>query len=176
MTKTEKFKSVMSRLENVLSARPNDGQSTKTIVAKLGDGLRCEISDGKFTVVSDQPAAVWGGSDTGPTPGFLVRAGIAGCLAQGYALFFAHRDIPFDKLSVEIQSDANASSIFGVEGVTPGFHEIRHIVNVESSADPAAIQAAIKETEAGSIVLQSIARSVACKGEVRINQHQEAAE
>ena len=176
MTKTETFKSAMARLEKVLTARPSEGQNTKTVTAELGDGLQCKISDGQFTVVSDQPPTVWGGDNTGPTPGFLARAGIAACLAQGYALFFAHRDIPFERLSVEVQSDTNASSVFGADGVTPGFQELRHIINVESSADPAAIQAAIDETEAGSIVLQSFARAVACKGEVRLNQYQEAAE
>ena len=141
-----------------------DGGSTTTIG-----------TDGEFTIIADAPK-IQGGDNAGPGPGTLARAGLAACLAQGYATMFALRDVPFDRLSVEVQSDSNVANWFGIEGTTPGFQEIRHVVNVESPADPTEIMAAIDANDAGSTILNSFKKPINSKREVHINQQRDAAE
>ena len=175
MTKTAEIKAAVERVEKVLTARPSDGQMTKFMVAEITNGVQCRITDGEFTIMADAPKTS-GGDNTAPSPGGLARASLAACLAQGYAVVFALRDVPFDRLSVEVQSDLNVSSFFSIEGTTPGFQEIRHVVNVDSPADPAAIMAAIDENDSGSMILNSFKNPMASKRDVRINRQRDAAE
>jgi uncharacterized OsmC-like protein len=176
MTDTAQIKAAMTRLEKVLSVRPSEGKSTKSVVAKWTKGMECSVTDGEFTVVSDHPPAVWAGENSGPTPGFFARAGLAACLAQGYALIFAHRDIQFDKMTVEVESDANIASFFRIGDIESGFQELRYVVHVDSQADPATVEEAIKASDAGSPVLNSFLKPVTINRDVRINHQQDAAE
>ena len=176
MSDATAFKATMTRLEKVLSERPSEGRSTKAVTAEIIEGLKCEIGDGKYSVISDHPPAVWGGGDAGPNPGFYTRTALAACLAHGYVLFCAQNDVPIERISVDVESDVNTASCFNVEGVPSGFTEMRIVVSIESPADPAAVQNAIEQADAGSIVLNTIRNPVPVTREIRLNQQRDAAE
>mgnify|MGYP003791076479 CR=1 FL=1 len=166
----------MRRMENIITERPSEGKITKSVVAEMVDGIYCRITDGEFTMDADLPTAM-GGDNRAPGAGTLARAGLAACLTGGYAMMFAQRDVPIDKLTVEVYSDLDYAGYFGVEGRTTGFQELRYIVHVESPADPALIVAALDEADTGSMILNSFKNPVPVKRDVHINQQrQDAAE
>ncbi|MFP6774037.1 MAG: OsmC family protein [Alphaproteobacteria bacterium] len=176
MAEAKVIKAAADRMMKIFSECPSDGKATKSTVAEMVDGLYCHITDGEFTMTADLPTAM-GGDNLGPSAGTLARAGLAACLAGGYAMFFAQRNVPINKLSVEVQADLDFGSVFGLKDTSTGFQELRYIVNVDSPADPAEIMAAIEMNDAGSPVLQSFIKPLPAKREVRINQQrQDAAE
>ena len=51
-------------------------------LARVEAGLKCVTRQGDYTSMIDMPAAM-GGDGSAPSPGFLGRSAIAGCLAIG---------------------------------------------------------------------------------------------
>ena len=64
---------------------------------------------------------VVGGDDTGPTPGFLSRASIAGCVSMGIKQAAVKEGLVIDSVSVDIEMDfaEGASLGFGEDSAAP---------------------------------------------------------
>lgn len=89
---------------------------------RLRDGLSCEIEEGRWTLVTGMSEKT-GGNDDGPNPGVLGRATLGSCLAVGYAMWAAWRDVPITALEVEVQADYDVRGMYGLDDLPPGYTE-----------------------------------------------------
>ena len=149
--KAASIRSAFERNAKAVSLRPSLGQKTAVTTVRVVEGLRCEASEGRWTVVSDASDKS-GGGGAGPDPGLLSRAALGTCLAMGYVTWAAHRGVAFERVEVELQADFDARGQYGLDGIRPGYSEIRYRVRIESSAPAADVERVVEEADAASLV------------------------
>lgn len=163
----EKIKVAVERTTKALSLKPALGQSTGVSKAKIKNGLTCEIQEGNWKFLADMPASV-GGNVQGPTPGVYGRAALGSCLAIGYMMAAAKKDIPINALEVEVQADFDDGALFGTADVFPGYSEVRYTVTIESEAPGEDVLKMIEEADQHSPYLDVFSRAQKCKKEVHV--------
>jgi uncharacterized OsmC-like protein len=126
------------RVESVLKRRPefgihDDAQAT----ACWRSGLRVVSSHENGTqILTDLPAEL-GGSGDQVTPGWLLRAGLASCLATRIAMGAAASGIDLRTLEVAASSRSDARGLFGMreasgEPVCAGPRDVQLIVRISA--------------------------------------------
>lgn len=166
---TETIRTAFERNSKAVSLRPALGQKTAVTKARIAAGLRCEIEEGRWKLVADASEKS-GGTATGPDPGFIGRAALGACLAIGYATWAAHLSVPIASLEVEIQADFDARGQYGLEGVRPGYSEIRCLVRVESTAPETDVRRAIESADAASMYWDVFANPTKLVREVTVSR------
>src|SRR5580698_5856476 len=103
------------RSERVLRARPSAGDHVdQPATARWDGGVRFQIDDGHGrAVITDLPAAL-GGQNEAPSPGWLVRAGLAACLATCTAAVAAREGVELSVLEVEARGRSDVRGLVGV--------------------------------------------------------------
>src|SRR5580704_16493259 len=103
------------RVESVLKRRPEFGiHDDAQAIACWGSGLRVVSSHENGTqILTDLPAEL-GGSGDQVTPGWLLRAGLASCLATRIAMGAAASGIDLRTLEVAASSRSDARGLFGM--------------------------------------------------------------
>ena len=167
MSQEKKIKDAFERKAKLLAARESLGQGTATTVARLADGLTCEIEEGDWKLVCDV-GEVSGGNNKGPNPGLYARAALGSCIAMSYAIWGAHRDIPIKNVEVEIQADYDARGHYGVSDITAGYLEVRYNVTIESDAPEAEILEMMDEADRNTAILDVFERAQPMRRDVRI--------
>ena len=87
------IKEKFERNARVVELRPERGRYTSVTKVRLRDGLTCDIEDGPWKLVGDEPENM-GGENAGPDPGVFGRAALGSCppalspLASLRACFF----------------------------------------------------------------------------------------
>lgn len=168
MKHQERIKTAVERSVKAMTLRPTIARGTAVTRVRARQGLTCEIEDGRWTLTADMPAKV-GGEASGPDPGVFGRSALGSCLAVGYLMWAARREVPVDSLEVEIQADYDARGEYGVGDVRPGYEEIRYIVTVESEAPEAEIREWLDEAEPHIPYLEVFRRPQNLRRELRIN-------
>src|ERR1700759_2732443 len=118
MYENEKIKSAFTRISNTLAKRPAFGQGTGISTTTIKNRLTCEINEGNWTFTADMPEQV-GGNAAGPTPGVFGRAALGSCLAIGYMMRAAAKNIPVTGIEVEIQADYDDGALYGTAACVP---------------------------------------------------------
>lgn len=111
----EDVAAAMRRVESILQRRPRTGmhEDAPATARWLGD-LRVAASHANGAqVLTDMPAEV-GGSGREVTPGWLLRAGLASCLATCIAMHAAARGITLRVLEVRATSRSDLRGVFGL--------------------------------------------------------------
>ena len=90
---SQELKDTLECNARAISLRPAIATGTATTSVTVGEGLRCEIADGAWTLAADLGVSD-GGEGTAPDAGVLVRAALGACLAQGYMMWAARLDVP----------------------------------------------------------------------------------
>lgn len=127
------LKEILERTATALHTRPVLAQRTAATRVRLTENLRCEVEEGPWNFSVDMSAAV-GGGGAAPNPGILGRASLGSCLAVGYAMWAARLGITIRSLAVEVQADFDARPEYGVPGGSPGYQQVRCLVDVDSDA------------------------------------------
>jgi uncharacterized OsmC-like protein len=99
-----------------LSEHPDEARYTDSVArARLGESLRVDVEgpDGE-RIVTDMPRGV-GGMGEHPTPGWLLRAAIASCVAATVAMEAAKEGIDLISLDVEVDSESDDRGILGMD-------------------------------------------------------------
>ena len=148
------------RTVQALTARPSVARESFTSVARLPEGLACEVRSGDHIVRADMPASE-GGTDTGPTPGQIMRSGLAACLAVGYRLWSERLEIPVGAIEVVVTCDSDARGQLGIDpAVTPRWQRIAYTVRLVSSADPADLARLVDHADRLSPMLDAFDKSI----------------
>ena len=173
MPTQQHIKAALDRVVSVLKSRPSQGFAVKTAQCEIIDGLTAECRVGDFTFTADMSKTL-GGSGSAPSPGAYARAGLASCLATGYAMIFAQRQLPVSGVRVKVDSESDARGFFALDNVAAGFQKLIYSVEVDTSADPAEIRDAIDEADRRSSVLRSFANPVPVERQLQVNKVQAA--
>jgi uncharacterized OsmC-like protein len=168
MSSQQKIKEAVSRSTKALSLKPSLGLGTGISKAKIINGLTCEITEGKYKLITDMPESA-GGNAAGPTPGVLGRAALGSCLAIGYMMKASALNIKIDSLEVEVQADYDDGALFGTSSAVPGYKEVRFTVTIESDADEKDIIQMLDEGDKHSPYLDVFSRAQECKRTVHIH-------
>lgn len=137
----------LERNVRAVTLRPGVGQGTATTTARLGGDLACEILDGSFTLQAGM-SEKYGGDGKAPNPGVLGRSALASCLAIGYAMWAARRDIPIDELTVTVEADYDVRGELGVDdSVSPAYTAVRAHVSVRSPAPATEVEAMLEHAD-----------------------------
>ena len=98
-----------------LMVNPSDGNCTDSFAsAKLVQGLRMQVTGPTGqNIQTDMPAGV-GGEASGPSPGWLMRAGAAACTSTVIVLRAAELGVTLDSVEVKVASHSNDCGMFGV--------------------------------------------------------------
>lgn len=114
---------IRESLENAvryLSEHPDEARYTDSYArATLGEALRVHV-DGPNSerIVTDMPAGV-GGRGEEPSPGWLLRAAIASCVAQTIGMEAAREGVSLTSLEVEVDSESDDRGILGMDEAVP---------------------------------------------------------
>ena len=110
----EDIATALRRVESLLKRRPARMHDDAPATARWQTGLRVAASDANGTqVLTDMPTQL-GGSGDQVTPGWLLRAGLASCLATRIAMSAALASIQLTFLEVVASSRSDARGLFGM--------------------------------------------------------------
>lgn len=103
--------------------------------AVLEGGLRTKVrGPGTETLATDMPASV-GGADSAPSPGWLLRAAEASCVATLIAMRAARSGIELQRLEVTVDSVSDDRGILGIDPAVPaGPLSTRVAVSIDAQA------------------------------------------
>lgn len=122
-----------------LTEHPDDAKSTDSVAtATIEEGLRCRVQgpDGA-EVYTDMVASV-GGANSAPSPGWLLRAATASCVATLIAMKAALDGVELSDVEVTVDSQSDDLGILGIDdGVPAGPLSVSVRVKVSSDGtDP----------------------------------------
>jgi uncharacterized OsmC-like protein len=116
-------------------ARYRDGAAT----AIIEDGLRARVVDADGTTLVTDMATGVGGGGSAPSPGWLLRAANAACIATLIAMRAAESGVRLDGLEVVVDSESDDAGILGVDETVPaGPLSMRVAIRVASASAPPA--------------------------------------
>jgi uncharacterized OsmC-like protein len=132
----ERISKAVQRVQDVLSRRPEAGMhADEPAIARWGQDVRVVCTHANGTqIATDLPAEI-GGSGDQVTPSWLLRAGLASCLATRIAVGAALEGIVLTRLEVSATSKSDVRGLFGMttdlgEPITPGPRELRLEVRI----------------------------------------------
>lgn len=132
----ETISKAVQRIRNVLSRHPEAGiHADEPAFARWRQDLRVVCTHANGTqIATDVPAEI-GGTGDQITPGWLMRAGLASCLATRIAVGAAAEGISLTRLEVSATSTSDARGLFGMttdlgEPITAGPRELRLEVRI----------------------------------------------
>ena len=135
----EDIATAMHRVESVLKRRPDAGmRDGAPATARWRTGLRVTARHANGTeVLTDMPTGLGGGGDQ-VTPGWLLRAGLASCLATRIAMGAAAAGIELTLLEVSASSRSDARGLFGMveasgEPVGAGPRDVQLLVRISAA-------------------------------------------
>jgi uncharacterized OsmC-like protein len=105
----------LRRMEAVLRRRPETGHHADSqAVARWAGGLKVVTAHANGTAAAtDMPEELGGGGET-VTPGWLLRAGVASCVATRIAMGAALQQIALKTLEVSVDSHSDARGMLDV--------------------------------------------------------------
>ena len=110
------------------------GHSRTGIQSFHGAGAEDTSRSNPFAVEADEPPLLLG-SNAGPNAVEIVLAGLASCLAVGFAYNAAARGIRIDALTLGLAGNIDLHGFLGLsDKVRPGYRDIRVTCRVKSDA------------------------------------------
>jgi uncharacterized OsmC-like protein len=117
----------------------------------------------------DEPPEL-GGHDAGMNPVELLLVSLGTCQEIVYSLAANLMGIELDSVSVDVKGDLDVRGFLGIDNsVPPGYQQITFQANLETSADPKALQELIRFVEAHCPTLDTLKRPVQVTGNVAVN-------
>jgi uncharacterized OsmC-like protein len=102
------------------AANPADARATDSVaVATLVDGLVVDVHGPNGARVTTDMVAGVGGTETAPSPGWLLRAAEASCVATLIAMRAAVLGISLDTLEVSVDSESDDRGMLGMDDTVP---------------------------------------------------------
>ncbi len=89
-----------------------------------------------------------------------VLAALGGCLTVGISYMAALKGIQIDSIEIETEGDLDIRGFFGLEGVHPGYQQIRVRVHLECDAGRAEKQTLLDRVVETSPVVDIITRGI----------------
>lgn len=132
------IKQIQDANKQALTANPSDGICKAVLEASIGDGLACQVSDGKNATLIDMPET-FGGTAQGPTPGFHARAAVAACVAIGIKATAVREGLTFDEVKVRVEMDFDDGAFYGLGENTAAPFFTRLVVDLKTAHSEAQV-------------------------------------
>ncbi|HXN58782.1 MAG TPA: OsmC family protein [Candidatus Angelobacter sp.] len=115
-----KIRDALAQASAYLTAHPNEARYTDSpATAVLESGLAVTVQGPNgASVGTDMPKSV-GGRDGAPSPGWLLRAAQASCLATLIAMRAAQQGIELGRIEVVVDSESDDRGILGLDDSVP---------------------------------------------------------
>jgi uncharacterized OsmC-like protein len=154
-----------------LSEHPDECRYTdKAATAVVEEGLRCRAEGPNGAVlISDMPKAI-GGEGAAPSPGWLLRAGLANCDATVIAMRAAQFGVTLTMLEVTVDSESDDRGLLGMDDtIAAGPLRMRTRVRIGANdVTPEHLREIVDWAEVHSPVGDAVRRAVPSKIEVEI--------
>ena len=116
---TGQIRESIDRAVNFLTEQPEKGRYVDRPATATVEGLRAEVTGQHGeSLVSDMPRSV-GGGGSAPTPGWFLRAAVAGCDATVIAMRAAAEGIELSTLEVTVTSESDDRGFLGMDDSLP---------------------------------------------------------
>ena len=103
-----------------LTEHPEDAKSTDSLAtATIEDGLRCIVRGPNGEEVHTDMATSVGGGNSAPSPGWLLRAATASCVATLIAMKAALDEVQLGSVEVKVDSQSDDLGILGIDDGVP---------------------------------------------------------
>ena len=103
-----------------LTENPGDAKSTDSYAtASIEDGLRCVVRGADGAEIHTDMVASVGGGNTAPSPGWLLRAATASCVATLIGMKAALEGIQLGDVEVTVDSQSDDLGILGIDDSVP---------------------------------------------------------
>ena len=137
------------------------GHSRTKIQSFYGAGGEDASRDKPFVLEGDEPPVLLG-SNAGPNAVEIMLAGLASCLAVGFAYNAAAQGIQIEELGLRLEGDIDLHGFLGLsEEIRPGYRNIRVTCRVKSNAPHEKLLALSEHVQKTSPVLDIIRNPVA---------------
>ncbi len=157
------IKAAVERAGAYLSEHPEEARyRDSAATARIESGLVATVSGpGGERTSTDMPAGI-GGTGTAPSPGWLLRAAAASCVASLIAIRAAATGVEVGPVEVTVDSESDDRGILGLDDAIPaGALSIALVVRIEGPGlDPASRQALANWAVAHCPVTESLGRAV----------------
>jgi uncharacterized OsmC-like protein len=119
MTMTD-IRTALDAARDYLAQHPEDARSTDSAaVATLADGLTVRVTGpAGATITTDMVRSV-GGTESAPSPGWLLRAAEASCVVTLIAMRAAMLGIELDAVEVKVDSVSDDRGLLGIDDAVP---------------------------------------------------------
>ncbi|WP_371368231.1 OsmC family protein [Pseudomonas sp. QL9] len=112
---SEQLATALQRLQTVLERRPAYGRVLdEPAMARWQGAGRVSTRHANGTELHTDLPAELGGSGTQVSPGWLLRAALAGCVTTRIAMLAASAGIELDRLEVEAHSQSDLNGLLGL--------------------------------------------------------------
>jgi uncharacterized OsmC-like protein len=164
----DKIRNAWERSTRGLTKRPELGKVTRSVVARMTDGLTCAIDAEGRSLLADQPE-IAGGNNRGLPPSLILESALASCLAIGYRQCFAARGLPVSAIEVQVTATIDVCGLYGVDESKLGFDgPVCYAVRVESPADEAAVREVLDWVDAHSPLTNILRKPVELQRELQL--------
>jgi uncharacterized OsmC-like protein len=154
--------------EKYLTEHPDEARYTDNEArAVLSGGLAVSVvSPEGFSVSTDMAPSV-GGGGTAPSPGWLLRAAQASCLATFIALRAAREGLAVTRVEVIVDSESDDRGTLGLDDSLPaGPISSRARVRIESDAPRDQLEAIVRWADEHCPVQDAVRRAVETRVEI----------
>lgn len=152
------LRSIQAPLKERYRQHPADAKVTLTATGSLGDGLACSLATaGALVDAGLHPKA--GGDGSFACSGDMLLESLVACAGVTLQAVATALGIRLSKGAVTAEGDLDFRGTLGVEKSAPvGFSEIRLRFDVESDAQPDALDRLLQLTQRYCVVFQTLAR------------------
>jgi len=154
--------------ETYLTEHPDEARYTDNEArAALTGGLAVTVTSPEgFSVTTDMARSV-GGAGTAPSPGWLLRAAQASCLATFIALRAAHEGLDVTGVEVIVDSESDDRGTLGLDDSLPaGPISSRARVHIESAVPRDQLEAIVRWADKHCPVQDAVRRPVEMRVEI----------
>jgi uncharacterized OsmC-like protein len=116
----ERIRAALEVATSHYAANPADARSRDSVAtATLREGLVVQVSAPTGERITTDMVASVGGTGTAPSPGWLLRAAEASCVATLVAMRAATLGITLDTLEVAVDSESDDRGMLGMDDSVP---------------------------------------------------------
>lgn len=124
----------VSNASAYLAEHPDEARYRDSVAhARLTDGLVVEVTGpGGEHATTDMPTGI-GGTATAASPGWLLRAAAAACVASLVAIRAAASDVTLRSIEVDVDSESDDRGILGLDATIPaGALSLKVVVTIDA--------------------------------------------
>ena len=116
----EHIRAAIERATGYLTEHPDEARSTDSAAtASVVEGLVVRVTGPRGETITTDMVPSVGGTASAPSPGWLLRAAEASCVATLIAMRAAMLGVTLDALEVTVDSESDDRGLLGIDPATP---------------------------------------------------------